>query len=82
MLKSLPFGRNNSIFRFQPTKPVAGIASTTQANLPLCASAPLRLCASSPHPEPQCLQLCPNGLFGQPLATTAYYPLSSKKEGW
>ena len=67
MLSSLPFGRNNSICRFQPTKPVSGIISPSQANLPLPSSAPLRLCASSPDPEPQCLQLCPNGLFEQPL---------------
>ena len=47
MLESLPFWRNNSICRFQPTKPVAGITSTSQANLPLPPSAPLRLCASA-----------------------------------
>ncbi len=43
--------------RFQPAKPVAGITSTPQANLPI---PPLRLCASaqsSPHPVPQCFQL-------------------------
>ena len=68
MLLFLSFWRNNSINRFQPTKPVAGITSTSQANLPLPPSAPLRLCASSPDPEPQCLQVCPNRLFEQPRA--------------
>ena len=59
------FGEIHEVYRFPPTKPVAGITSTPQANLPI---PPPRLCASSPHPVPHCLQLCLNGLFGQPLA--------------
>ena len=47
MLKSLPFGEINMIYRFQPTKPVAGITSTPQANLP---NPPQRLCPRPPHP--------------------------------
>ncbi len=34
-------------------------------------TSPFPLCASArvlPHPEPQCLQRCPNGLFGRALA--------------
>ena len=44
MRYSLPFGENYLIYRFQPTKPVPGIISTPQANLPI---PPLRLCASA-----------------------------------
>ncbi len=62
MLYSLPFGEINSIFRFQPTNRACSRNHLNPA--PHSPFAPLRLCASSPHLEPQCLQLCPNGLIG------------------
>jgi hypothetical protein len=47
---------------------------------PHSPSAPLRLCASSPHPVPQRLQLCPNGLFGQALAIAIEIEIDNKRD--
>ncbi len=69
MLCSLPFGEIYKIYRFQPTNQSCSRHHLNPASKPPHSpSAPLRLCASSPHPEPQCLQLCPHGLFGRPQA--------------
>ena len=54
MRYSLPFGENYLIYRFQPTKPVPGIISTPQANLPfppLRESSPFGAAVPSAMPQ-------------------------------